>query len=48
MRGGGPGGEGRQAACRLRPDRFGVDRTAIDAQLDACLTGSAMIPDPAP
>ena len=29
-------------------DRSGVDRTAIDAQLDACFTGSAMIPDPAP
>jgi hypothetical protein len=29
-------------------DRSGVDRTAIDAQLDACLTGSAMITDPAP
>jgi len=29
-------------------DRSGVDRAVIDAQLDACLTGSAMIPDPAP
>jgi G3E family GTPase len=29
-------------------DRSGLDRTAIDGQFDACLTGSAMIPDPAP
>jgi len=28
--------------------RSGLDRTAIDRQLDACLTGSAVIPDPAP
>ena len=29
-------------------DRSGADRIAIDAHLDPCLTGSAMIPDPAP
>jgi G3E family GTPase len=28
--------------------RSGVDRTAIDGQFDACLTGSAMIPNPGP
>jgi G3E family GTPase len=29
-------------------DRSGLDRTAINRQFDACLIGSAVIPDPAP